>query len=151
MDNGLRYPDLRSGEDPIFLLRALLIANETVTVPDTVYMYRAYKKGDDRFKTNSEFKDHFSHFTEMKKIWLENGMEAEWQAYFDKTFWWFWSNFVKKNKEAMLENFDSAKTLFADLPAGYKYPLEEAEKACVNAIADLEFREFEMLYSATRA
>lgn len=44
VENGLTYPTLRRGEDPVFLASVLVHAKRIALVPETVYLYRRYSK-----------------------------------------------------------------------------------------------------------
>ena len=142
LKNNLRYPDLRRGEDPIFLLNALLAAKKAWTISDTVYLYRAYKEVGDRFKITSELTDYFKHYVQLKMVWLSENMSHEWRQYFDKTFWWFWNNFVASNKGTLLANYVSAHSLFKDLSDNDISSLKVVDRACVLAIRDSTYTEF---------
>lgn len=147
--NKIRYPELRSGEDPIFLLEALLAAGKVNTVAETVYLYRVYKKTDDRFKASYEYRDHFLHYLKIKEIWLKRGMSARWQEYFNMTFWWFWRNYVSKNQGVVIENFNEIKALFSDLTTEDISTLKDTELTYINDIRKMELSEFTAVLSAT--
>ena len=43
-ENQLRYPDLRRGEDPVFMAKVLLRSRSIALIEDVVYLYRSYQK-----------------------------------------------------------------------------------------------------------
>ena len=59
--NGIVYPALRRGQDPVFLARVLCAAKAVVILPHTVYQYRIAKKNKVYEETSwLEYLEHFS-------------------------------------------------------------------------------------------
>jgi glycosyltransferase involved in cell wall biosynthesis len=78
MEHKLEYPALRNGEDPVFLLRALLKAQKLSTTSEISYLYRAAKPNE-RI-TSAHLKDYITHVETIKSLYLANFPEA-WHQY----------------------------------------------------------------------
>ncbi len=62
LDHDLRYPDLRRGEDPVFLASLLIHAKRISLVPEIVYFYRKYSKATGSGgSTFADVRDSFRH------------------------------------------------------------------------------------------
>jgi len=97
INNNLRYPDIRVGEDPVFLLEVMLKAKHVATIESCVYQYRTDATHVGHFSSVDKVRDHFKHLISLKNMWLKNGMAEEWNSYFTSSFWWPWEKYILPN------------------------------------------------------
>jgi len=72
-DNAIRFPNLRRGEDPVFMAGVLVHADAVSVLDRLVYLYRAYPK--DRGAAGTRFSDvvdSFHHAARVKALYLEH-------------------------------------------------------------------------------
>jgi glycosyltransferase involved in cell wall biosynthesis len=124
--NDIRYPNLRLGEDPVFLLNALIKAKGACTVSAIVYRYRTGIERTEHFEDQTKANDYFSHLIMLKDIWVKMGMQHAWDKYFDSTFWWPWENYLAKNDFCVKRNHNNLKLIFDSLSEEYTSSLEES-------------------------
>lgn len=66
------FPDLRKGEDPVFLARILSDAKRVRTIGDTVYLYRTRQGREERY-TVKDIRDYLQHAHLVRGIFDECG------------------------------------------------------------------------------
>jgi glycosyltransferase involved in cell wall biosynthesis len=70
--NNIAYPELRRGEDPVFLASVLISAQQISLVPDIVYLYRKYAKPPRSVAlTFAEVEDNLKHAALVKTLFSE--------------------------------------------------------------------------------
>ncbi|MGN1322339.1 MAG: glycosyltransferase [Methanosphaera sp.] len=74
-ENNIRFPDLKRGQDPVFLADVLTKADVIYTVPVYLYGYNYSASGGANSKVNSHDKklDYLEHFKETFRILEDNG------------------------------------------------------------------------------
>ncbi len=82
-ENNIRFPDLKRGQDPVFLADVLTKADVIYTVPVYLYGYNYSASGGANSKVNSHDKklDYLEHFKETFKILEDNGFYNTSQKY----------------------------------------------------------------------
>jgi glycosyltransferase involved in cell wall biosynthesis len=141
----IRYPNLRMGEDPVFLLRALVESKRAGSVAEVVYKYRAYKKTSSRFTRNEEFEDYLKHYLALEVIWTSAMRSSEWVDYFNKTFWWFWRRLVENNSRGLLLNFDLVQNMLTSISKHEMLPPADIDIEYLQAARKLSLQKFEVL------
>jgi glycosyltransferase involved in cell wall biosynthesis len=86
--NKIDYPDLRNGEDDVFLLKAAYYSNKIVLITNTYYYYRQHLKSTIANKNIS----YFESTTKARQMSLDFLADAKveqqhYEQYFRKTFW----------------------------------------------------------------
>ncbi len=81
-DHAISYPELRRGEDPVFMAQVLSKSGGVSLIEDVVYLYRAYPKttgsaGD----TFADAVDSLHHAARVKAIYLERCQKAWTEGY----------------------------------------------------------------------
>lgn len=66
VENNIYYPNLLRGQDPPMLAKSLCLADSVVTIPDTVYKYRA-SSSIKKF-SHQQFEDYIKHIKETIRI-----------------------------------------------------------------------------------
>jgi CDP-glycerol glycerophosphotransferase len=73
----LRYPELRRGEDPVFLASVLAAASRISLIPDVVYHYRRYRKATGSGAVSfADVRDMLRHARIVKEIQLKTCSKA---------------------------------------------------------------------------
>ena len=81
-EHGIRYPDLRRGEDPVFIASVLAAARTISTIPDIVYLYRKYSKTTGSAATGfDEVEDTLRHARIIKSLYLARHAAAWHEGY----------------------------------------------------------------------
>jgi glycosyltransferase involved in cell wall biosynthesis len=117
--HGIKYPLIRLGEDPIFLLEALVQADRISTISEVVYKYRRGLERKEHLEDLDKVNDFFHHLVRMRELWVDHEMADRWLEYFDKTFWWPWETFITRNPEALRRNLPTIRDLLCSLPLEY--------------------------------
>ena len=77
-DNELRYPDLRSGEDPVFMANVLVKSRSIAMIEEVVYLYRKYPKTTGTSSNSFEqVLDYLKHAEIVRKLY-EAGKKEYW-------------------------------------------------------------------------
>ena len=61
-NNNITYPNLRRGQDPVFLASCFQAAKSIATIPHSIYNYRVYKTTSQSIYCNATFFDYLEHF-----------------------------------------------------------------------------------------
>jgi glycosyltransferase involved in cell wall biosynthesis len=76
--NRITFPELRAGEDPVFLAASLVAADSISATSDLCYIYRRDGSLAQRRNTSSHLKDFVEHAALVKGIYLSSGHERCW-------------------------------------------------------------------------
>ena len=76
VSEGIRYPDLCSGEDPVFLARVLSRAPAVSTLSTVVYRHRLMPLGEKGRTTYRHLRDYLRHAEMTRDLFLESNGEA---------------------------------------------------------------------------
>ncbi|AWL11225.1 putative glycosyltransferase [Saliniradius amylolyticus] len=99
----LKYPDLRVGEDPVFLFNALSRLKNCYFFPETIYYYRTNPDEVRHFNTIEKLKDFCEHLEEMSRIAQTYSQMDTFERYFRDTFWFVFESYILYNDEALSE------------------------------------------------
>jgi glycosyltransferase involved in cell wall biosynthesis len=77
--HGVEYPSLRTGEDPVFLARALSVVRTLSTSPEICYRYRIGTPKPHRVLDFGWMMEHAQHAAHVKATFLQGGVEFCWR------------------------------------------------------------------------
>ncbi|OWT33486.1 hypothetical protein BGI41_02175 [Methanobrevibacter sp. 87.7] len=79
----IRFPDLKRGQDPVFLANVLIHTDKIPVAPVTLYGYNFHAGGGPNLKVNTynKKKDHITHFKQTFDILDNNGFESVSERY----------------------------------------------------------------------
>lgn len=119
--HGIRYPNLRRGQDSVMLARALARCNTVHFVDSIVYHYTIGVKSMQWGA--SQFDNILDHFIMVRDAYLSNGYRVPWMNYLN-AYWNFWRhlqngaalNFSDTQLRAFLEK---SATLFVEIDSAF--------------------------------